>query len=128
MQDERYSRFHAALTAVNAQLAGVYGRLTGGQGDAYCRWVCAGPQQRSVQSRSSTSTSCTSTSCNQLQQHQRCAGPWEVGRRNPNHRLSCRNSPNPLVMCAPCPYCSYTQDRLAAFADGVTFHVRWVGG
>jgi len=58
LQEERYSRFHSALAAVNGKLTGIYSRLTGGAGDAYC---------------------------------------------------------------------SYTQDRLGAFADGVTFHVRWAG-
>ena len=37
LQAERYRRFHAALTAVNEKLSGIYARLTGGQGDAYCR-------------------------------------------------------------------------------------------
>lgn len=41
-QTERFQRFHAALTAVNAQLTGVYSRLTGGQGDAYCRQAVQG--------------------------------------------------------------------------------------
>ncbi len=55
MQAERYCRFHESLAAVNEKLSGIYARLTGTQGDAYC---------------------------------------------------------------------SYTEDVLAAFADGVTFHVR----
>lgn len=37
LQDERFKRFHSALQSVNEQLTGIYSRLTGGHGDAYCR-------------------------------------------------------------------------------------------
>ncbi|KAI3436873.1 hypothetical protein D9Q98_006283 [Chlorella vulgaris] len=39
LQVERYQRFHAALTSVNGSLTGIYSRLTGGQGDAYCSYA-----------------------------------------------------------------------------------------
>ena len=39
LQRERFSRFHAALGAVNGQLSAVYRSLAGHQGDAYLTWT-----------------------------------------------------------------------------------------
>ena len=91
-QAERFQRFHSALTTVNQHLTGIYSRLTGRAGDAYCRRAAATA----------------------------AGGGCRVVRRwiSSTRTLSW----HPLLPAPPCR--SYTEDVVAAFTDGVTFHVR----
>lgn len=120
-QVERYQRFHAALTSVNGSLTGIYSRLTGGQGDAYCRWVgthacdaCQVPHRL-----------CCALSGASMQQRWSCLWPPHGAAANRRyHVVCCPSSFPPFCVC----WCSYANDVLGAFTEGVTFHVRWAGG
>lgn len=104
-QAQRYRRFHAALLAVNERLSGVYARLTGGHGDAYCRRAAL-----------------ADTLGVRLAPAQCLPAPPLQSSLQGYHIGSSTHAP-------PLHLRSYTEDPLAAFTDGVTFHVRCgVGG